>query len=61
MYIDIAKIIKVPVILIGLVVVGFGIYKFVTALNINQQIASTLVAIFGLQLTWFMLWMIRRK
>lgn len=60
MYVDIAKILKIPVILIGLVIVGFGVYKFITALSINQQIASTLVAIFGLQLMWFMLWIMKK-
>lgn len=61
MYVDIAKILKVPVVLIGLVIVGFGVYKFITALNINQQIASTLVSMFGLQLMWFMLWVMKKK
>lgn len=56
MYINIGKIIKVPVILVGLVIVGFGVYKFITALSINQQIASTLVALFGVQIMWFVLW-----
>lgn len=61
MYIDIIKILKVPVVLVGLVIVGFGVYKFITALNINQQTASTLVAMFGLQLMWFMLWVMKKK
>lgn len=61
MYIDIAKILKIPVIIVGLVIVGFGVYKFITALSINQQMASALVSIFGLQLTWFMLWLMRKK
>lgn len=61
MYVDIVKILKVPVVLVGLVIVGFGVYKFITALNINQQIASTLVAMFGLQLMWFMLWVMKKK
>ncbi len=61
MYIDIGKILKLPVIIIGLVIIGFGVYKFITALSINQQIASTLVAMFGLQLMWFMLWFMRKK
>lgn len=56
MYINLGKIIKLPVLLVGLVIVGFGVYKFITAININQQIASTLVAIFGIQLMWFLLW-----
>lgn len=61
MYIDIGKILKLPIILVGLVIVSFGVYKFITALSINQQIASTLVAMFGLQLMWFMLWFMRKK
>lgn len=61
MYINLGKIIKVPVMLVGLVIVGFGVYKFITAVNINQQIASTLVAIFGIQLMWFLLWATQEK
>ncbi len=61
MYINVGKIIRIPVILTGLVIVGFGVYKFITAVNINQQIASTLVAIFGVQLMWFILWLTQGK
>lgn len=61
MYINVYKLLRVPVILTGLVIVGFGVYKFITALNINQQIASTLVAIFGIQFMWFLLWATRSK
>jgi hypothetical protein len=61
MYINIGKIIRIPVILTGLVIIGFGVYKFITAVNINQQIASTLVAIFGVQLMWFVLWFTQGK
>lgn len=61
MYINIGKILRVPILLVGLVIVGFGVYKFVTALNINQQIASTLVALFGVQFTWFLLWVTAGK
>lgn len=61
MYINLGKLLRVPAVLIGLVIVGFGVYKFITALNINQQIASTLVAIFGVQIMWFLLWATKRK
>lgn len=61
MYINLGKIIKLPVLLIGLVIVGFGVYKFIVAVNINQQIASTLVAIFGVQIMWFLLWLTSKR
>lgn len=61
MYINIFKILRVPIVLIGFIIMGFGIYKFVVALNINQQIASTLVAMFGIQFMWFFLWLFRGK
>lgn len=59
MYINLGKIVRIPILLVGLVIVGFGVYKFITAANINQQIASTLVAIFGIQLSWFLIWLTR--
>lgn len=61
MYINIFKILRLPIILIGFITMGFGIYKFIVALNINQQIASTLVAMFGIQFMWFFLWLFRGK
>ncbi len=60
MYIDITKILRAPVVVMGLVIVGFGVYKFITAANINQQIASLLVAIFGIQFMWFFLWVTKK-
>lgn len=61
MYINVVKIIRVPIILIGFIITGFGVYKFIVALNINQQIASTLVAMFGIEFMWFFLWIFRGK
>lgn len=61
MYIDLGKIAKVPILLIGFAIVGIGVYKFITAININQQIASTLVALFGVQLMWFLVWVTKGK
>lgn len=56
MYINLTKIIQIGGLVVSLVAIGFGLYKFIVAANINQQIASTLVATFGLQLMWFVLW-----
>lgn len=61
MYISIFKIIRLPGIILGILPIGFGVYKFIVAPNINQQIAATLVAIFGLQLVWFILWSTKGK
>lgn len=44
----------------ALAITAFGVYKFIVALNINQQIASALVGIFGLQLMSLVLWIIRK-
>lgn len=60
MYIDLVKILKVPVVIVGLIIVGFGVFKFITALNINQQIASSLVGIFGIQFMWCFLWVTKK-
>lgn len=59
MYINIGKLLRLPVLIISFIVLGFGIFKFFEAGfngTINQQIASTLVSMFGLQLLWFSLW-----
>lgn len=45
---------------VALAIIAFGVYKFIVANNINQQIASALVGIFGLQLISLMLWIIRK-
>lgn len=60
MYINLTKLIKYAGIAVPAAIIAFGLYKFATANNINQQIASTLVAMFGLQLGWFVLWLIRK-
>lgn len=60
MYINVSKILRILSMLSGVVIIGFGVFKFVVAANINQQIASTLVALFGLHLVWFLLWAARK-
>ena len=60
MYINLNKIVGYIGIGVALVIIAFGVYKFIVAININQQIASTLVAIFGLQLGWLTLWVNQR-
>lgn len=61
MYLDLTKLIKLGGVAAAFIIVGFGAFKFVTAQNINQQIASALVAIFGLQLAWFVSWLSAKK
>lgn len=46
---------------VAAIIIGFGLYKFIVAANINQQIASTLVALFGLHLMWFGLWITGKR
>lgn len=60
MYINLTAFIKLGGVMAALVICGFGVFKFATAQNINQQIASTLVAMFGLQLGWFLMWVSRK-
>lgn len=61
MYLNLTKIIQIGGIVVSLVAIIFGVYKFIVASNINQQIASTLVAMFGLQLMWFVIWVTKGK
>ncbi len=60
MYLNLGVILRVIGATVGLIIVGLGIYKFVVASNINQQIASSLMALFGLQLAWFILWVTKK-
>jgi len=60
MYINLTKILSYVGIGVAFVIIAFGVYKFIVAININQQIASSLVAIFGLQLMSLLVWIIRK-
>lgn len=63
MYINIGKLLRFPLLLIAVIILGFGIYQFFQSGftgTINQQIAATLVSIFGLQLLWFALWLAKK-
>ena len=59
MYINISKIINVIFIIIGVVILGFGMIRFILSNNLQLQIAASLVAIFGLQFIWFAVWLRR--
>lgn len=62
MYINLAKMMRIPGIILGIVLIGFGVYGYGWASpTINQQIASALIAIFGLQFMWFVCWITGKR
>jgi len=61
MYLDIKKFGRVLGRIVSLVALGFGVASFSLSLTVQDQIAGTLVAIFGLQLFWFVTWLSRGK
>lgn len=60
MYINIVKILQIIGLIVGLTILGYGIYSTVMATNAQLQIAAILFAIFGLQLIWFILWITKK-
>lgn len=61
MYLDIKKFGRVLGRIVALAALGFGIVSFSLSLTVQDQIAGTLTAIFGLQLFWFVTWLSRGK
>lgn len=60
MYINLGKILKIASLVAGVIILAFGVIRFIFGTNLQLQSASALVAIFGLQLIWFILWLGRK-
>lgn len=61
MYLDIKKYGRVVGRLVAIIILIFGVVSFSLSLTVQDQIAGTLVALFGLQLFWFITWLSRGK
>jgi len=61
MYINLRKVSRIIGFILALLVLVFGVLTFVIAISIQEQIASALVAIFGLHLMWFILWVTKPR
>lgn len=61
MYINVKKILKTIGLLLSLGILAFGVISYGISLSVQQQIVGVLTAVFGLQLTWLILWVTKEK
>lgn len=61
MYLDIKKYGRVVGRLVAIIILILGVVTFSLSLTTQDQISGTLVALFGLQLLWFITWLARGK
>lgn len=57
MYVDLGKFFRIAGYLFGAAVLLLGVVLVVASKTADEQSAGTLTAIFGLLLTWFVVWL----
>ena len=61
MYLNFAKMGRMLVVLLMLVVILYGVFIYVLSPTSQQQTTGVLTSIFGVQLVWFLAWLRRSK
>lgn len=57
MYLNVKKIGQALGLVIGCAMVLFGIVSYAVSVTVQVQISSVLVAMFGLQVVWLIIWL----